>query len=110
MATIPRKESTLVERVQALTLHSKGAKTPEIENITGIKKQAFKALLRRARERGYCVGGPIKEEHVVNGPRTGRPTKGATENFTERVREDSEEAILEALTEDSTSSDAIKSA
>ncbi|KAH6635979.1 hypothetical protein F5144DRAFT_161575 [Chaetomium tenue] len=109
MAPIPRKESTLVERVQALTLHSKGAKTPEIENITGIRKEAFKALLRRAKDRGYCVGGPIKEEHVVNGPRTGRPTKGATESVTESVGEDPEEVILEALMETPTSSDAIKS-
>lgn len=68
-----RRESTIVERTQALTLHAKGAKYPEIEAQTSIKKEAFKALLRRAKERGYIPGGRIQEAHVENTPRSGRP-------------------------------------
>ena len=79
--TVPRKESTIAQRVQALTLHSTGAKPPEIESVTGIKKNAFKALLRRAKDRGYQPGGRIKDEYVENGTRTGRPKNvaGSTE-------------------------------
>lgn len=70
---IQRKETSIAQRVQALTLHAKGAATAEIEAVTGIKKDTFKALLRKAKLRGYSPGGPVKDEHVENAPRSGRP-------------------------------------
>jgi len=70
---VHRKESTVVERTQALTLHAAGSGYDKIEAITGIKKDAFKAMLRRAKSRGYVPGDAVKEAHVVNTPRPGQP-------------------------------------
>ena len=53
---VHRKESILAERVQALTLHSVGKTTAEIEAKTGIRHKAFKQLLRKAKGRGYIAG------------------------------------------------------
>ncbi|KAK4139458.1 uncharacterized protein C8A04DRAFT_15842 [Dichotomopilus funicola] len=68
-----RRQSSIAARVQALTLHGLGVKTPEIFRVTGIKRESFKALLRRAKDRGYTPGGPIKDGHVADGHRSGRP-------------------------------------
>ncbi|KAK3896401.1 hypothetical protein C8A05DRAFT_20615, partial [Staphylotrichum tortipilum] len=70
---IHRKHSTIAERTQALTLHACGTKYSEIEAITGIKAEAFKQLLRKAKQRGYLPGGPVKDEHVCDGAKSGRP-------------------------------------
>ncbi|AEO57762.1 hypothetical protein MYCTH_2304326 [Thermothelomyces thermophilus ATCC 42464] len=70
-----RKYTTLAQRVQALTLHARGAKTSEIEAITGMKERAFYTMLNRAKERGYIPGGPVKDEHVANAPKSGRPKR-----------------------------------
>ncbi|KAK4248927.1 hypothetical protein C7999DRAFT_30617 [Corynascus novoguineensis] len=68
------KYTSIAQRTQALTLHAMGIKHSEIEAKTGVKKEAFKSLLRRAKDRGYIPGGPVKEEHVANAPKSGRPT------------------------------------
>ncbi|AEO58153.1 hypothetical protein MYCTH_36895, partial [Thermothelomyces thermophilus ATCC 42464] len=60
-------------RIQALTLHSIGVKMSKIEDKTGVKKDTLKALLRRAKARGYIPGSPIKDEHVANIPKSRRP-------------------------------------
>lgn len=73
MVAIYRKYSTVAERAQALTLHAKGASYQHIEDKTGIKKSTFKAILRRAKGRGYEVGDAIKVAHVQDAPRPGRP-------------------------------------
>ncbi|AEO55542.1 hypothetical protein MYCTH_36908, partial [Thermothelomyces thermophilus ATCC 42464] len=65
--------TSIAQRTQALTLHSLGVKASEIEAITGMKKSALRALLLRAQKRGYVPGGPIKDEHVANAPKAGRP-------------------------------------
>jgi hypothetical protein len=70
---VVRKHSTVAERVQALTLHAVRRSHKEIEAITGIKSDAFKQLLRRAKKRGYVVGDKIEEAFVLNGEKTGRP-------------------------------------
>ncbi|AEO61168.1 hypothetical protein MYCTH_61415 [Thermothelomyces thermophilus ATCC 42464] len=80
------KCTTVVQRTQALTLHSMGVKTSEIEAKTGVKKEALKSLLRRAKARGYIPGGPIKEEHVANAPKSGRP-KVITESVTQVIEQ-----------------------
>ncbi|KAK3905184.1 hypothetical protein C8A05DRAFT_12978 [Staphylotrichum tortipilum] len=68
-----RKQSTIAERSQALTLHACGAKSQEIQDKTGIKQSAFYTLLRKAKSRGYIPGGPVKQEHVEDAPKSGRP-------------------------------------
>lgn len=70
---IHRKESTLAERVQALTLHAVGKSYTEIEALTGIRKEGFRSLLKKAKSRGYIPGNKILDEHVINASRTGRP-------------------------------------
>lgn len=74
------------QRIQALTLYGTGTKISEIEAITGIKANTFYAILRRAKERGYVPGGPVKEEHVANAPKSRRP-KAVTEPITEAIEE-----------------------
>ncbi|KAL2175089.1 uncharacterized protein P884DRAFT_63151 [Thermothelomyces heterothallicus CBS 202.75] len=81
-----RKYTTLAQRVQALTLHAKGAKISEIEAITGIKERAFYTILNRAKERGYIPGGPVKDEHVANAPKSGRP-KVVTERVAQVIEQ-----------------------
>ncbi|KAK0735098.1 hypothetical protein B0T26DRAFT_628421, partial [Lasiosphaeria miniovina] len=73
MVTVHRKDSTIAERVQALTLHANSAKIPQIEAITGIKKAAFYAPLKKAKDRGYAPGDKIQDRHVENAPKSGRP-------------------------------------
>ncbi|KAL2146644.1 hypothetical protein VTI28DRAFT_3143 [Corynascus sepedonium] len=51
-----------------------GVKMSEIQAKTGIKPSTFYALLRKAKERGYVPGGPVKEEYVADAPKSGRPT------------------------------------
>ena len=53
--------------------YANGAKLAQIEDLTGIKKGAFHALLHKAKARGYELGGPVKDEHVQDAPRSGRP-------------------------------------
>ncbi|KAK3336981.1 hypothetical protein B0T19DRAFT_338554, partial [Cercophora scortea] len=65
--------STVAERVQALCLHAVGKRVSEIEAVTGIKKEAFKQLLKRAKSRGYVVGDKIEDRFVLNAERSGRP-------------------------------------
>lgn len=72
-----RKESTIAERVQALTLYSVGQSTAQIEAAVGIASATFRALFRRAKSRGYVVGDKILEEHVASASRSGRPQKKA---------------------------------
>ncbi len=90
---IHRKHSTIAERAQALTLHACGTKISDIEAITGIKKETFKSLLSRAKKRGYCPGGPVKDEHVQDAPRIGRPKV---------INETVSQTILDVVTQDRT--------
>ena len=73
-----RTEYTIAERVQALAMHATGKKPVEIEAIVGMHRESFKTVLKRAKQRGYVVGGKIEERHVESLPRSGRPTKAAT--------------------------------
>ncbi|KAK0728464.1 hypothetical protein B0T26DRAFT_768055 [Lasiosphaeria miniovina] len=41
MVTVHRRESTIAERVQALTLYANGVKFPTIEALTGLKRTTF---------------------------------------------------------------------
>ncbi|KAL2173573.1 uncharacterized protein P884DRAFT_251536 [Thermothelomyces heterothallicus CBS 202.75] len=61
-----------------------GVKMSEIEAKTGVKREALKSLLRRAKARGYVPGGRIKDEHVANAPKSGRP-KVITESVTQVI-------------------------
>lgn len=70
---VVRKQSTVAERTQALTLHAGGHTYQEIEALTGIKCSTFKALLRRAKERGYVVGNAIPQHFVKNAVKSSRP-------------------------------------
>ncbi|KAK3379363.1 hypothetical protein B0T24DRAFT_546277, partial [Lasiosphaeria ovina] len=73
MVTVYRKNYTIAERVQALTLHANGVKIPQIEAITGIKKHAFYTLLKKAKSRGYTPSDKIEERHIEDASRNGRP-------------------------------------
>jgi len=73
-----RTEYTIAERVQALAMHATGKKPVEIEAIVGMHRESFKTVLKRAKQRGYVVGGKIEERHVESLPRSGRPTKAST--------------------------------
>jgi hypothetical protein len=46
----------------------------------------FKALLYRARDKGYILGGRVLDEYIASGSRTGRPkvvTKAIGETIVE---------------------------
>lgn len=60
-------------RVQALTLHAEGASRAKISEKTGYSTSAFTVLLRKAKSRGYVVGGPVLLEYVIDSPGRGRP-------------------------------------
>lgn len=61
---VRRKESTVTERTQALTLHASGTRLPEIKAITSIKKAPSYKFLKKAKQRGYVPGGLVLPEHV----------------------------------------------
>ncbi|KAK4148760.1 hypothetical protein C8A00DRAFT_19463 [Chaetomidium leptoderma] len=73
IVTVHRKQSTTTERAQALLLHTQG-KAREIEDLTRIKKDSFKSLLRKAKGRGYYPGDPVKDKYMEDTLRSSRPT------------------------------------
>ncbi|KAK4102038.1 hypothetical protein N658DRAFT_523656, partial [Parathielavia hyrcaniae] len=65
----PKKTTTRIQPFyqpicQTFKVEGKEANYAEIEELTGIKPSTFKALARRARERGHEKGGPVKDHHV----------------------------------------------
>lgn len=71
------KKQHIARRAQALTLHGVGISFAEIKKKTGYSKSSFYELRQKAIGRGYVDGGPVLDEHVIDGKRTGRPTKAA---------------------------------
>lgn len=69
------KHYCIATRAQVLTLavFSK-LKYDEISAITGVPKSTISRIIANAKERGFR-GGVILDEHVVEKPRSGRPTK-----------------------------------
>jgi hypothetical protein len=74
---------TIVERVQALTLHSTGARSNEILRAIGMNRRTWSTILRRAKVRGYYQGGPVREEHVAYIPKG--KYKGITKSTGEAI-------------------------
>lgn len=71
----PRKKQSIARRVQALSLHGAGISFAVITKTTGYGRSSFYELRQKAISRGYVDGGPVLDEHVIDGKRTGRPTK-----------------------------------
>ncbi|KAL2174108.1 uncharacterized protein P884DRAFT_230759 [Thermothelomyces heterothallicus CBS 202.75] len=80
------EEPAVREEPAALTLYSIGVKMSEIEAKTGVKREALKSLLRRAKARGYIPGDPIKDKHVANIPKSRRP-KVITKSITQVIEQ-----------------------
>ncbi|RDA92033.1 hypothetical protein CP533_1012, partial [Ophiocordyceps camponoti-saundersi (nom. inval.)] len=68
-----RQQSSIAARSIALELWNRGATTGEITQRTGIKRDAFNSLLRRAKARGFVRGHKVIQEFVMDAQRTGRP-------------------------------------
>jgi hypothetical protein len=66
-------EITITQRSQALSLHASGTARGRIEELTGYSSSGFSRLLRKAKSRGYVIGGPILPYYIEDEPRTGRP-------------------------------------
>lgn len=62
-------------RCQVLALHGAGLSRKQIYEVTGVSPTGFFRLLRKAKERGYVVGGPVLLAYVKDAKRSGRPTK-----------------------------------
>ncbi|RYP49616.1 hypothetical protein DL768_004737 [Monosporascus sp. mg162] len=67
--TAKRSQVQLATRVQALALHGVGIPFAQITEKTGYSRSGFYELRRKAIQRGYVDGGPILDEHVVDGKR-----------------------------------------
>ncbi|POR36816.1 Uncharacterized protein TPAR_02985 [Tolypocladium paradoxum] len=69
----PKPQSTLANRIIALTLYNEGCPTNYILQRSGFKRSAFFLLLKKAKQRGFVRGEPPTEAFVTDGPRSGRP-------------------------------------
>lgn len=73
----PSQSYDLTTRAQAITLKLYGASYEKIEEICGIKKRMVQRYLQTAKERGYdpLVDSTLKDEYLIDAPRSGRPRK-----------------------------------
>src|SRR5207237_5368163 len=73
----------LATRAQALTLKLEGKSATQIFQITGMSKTAQFELLKKAKSRGLNIEQSpmpkLLEEHLADGPRSGRPSKQTDE-------------------------------
>lgn len=74
----------LATRAQAVTMKVLDLPNHQIEQILGISRSTVNRWFQRAKQRGFdplarpCI---IQDHHVVDGARTGRPTKQTPENI-----------------------------
>lgn len=78
-----RREHSNAIRVQCIQMRVDGRSFEDIKAQTGVPRRTVLNWQKRAKERGWEPGRPIREDHVSNLPRSGRPVlmeKGSEED------------------------------
>jgi transposase len=76
-------------RAQVVTLKAMGVKNDQITAKTGVPDRTIRGIYERAIKRGFDPNSAlpvVKDEHVVDAPRSGRPSKQTEENKQEVIK------------------------
>ena len=76
-----RPNSTIIQRAQAVTLLENGIAVKIVAAITEISQARVYKWRKTAKDRGWdpAISGVLKETHLIDAPRSGRPPKVTVE-------------------------------